>query len=41
MNAYFKTSDLSVGYNKSMRKSEINSEIEKGIILTLIGPNGS
>lgn len=41
MNAYFKTSDLSVGYNKSILISDINIEIEKGKILTLIGPNGS
>ena len=41
MNAYFKTSNLSVGYNKNILISDINIEIEKGKILTLIGPNGS
>lgn len=41
MNAYFKTSSLSVGYNKNILIKDINIEIEKGKILTLIGPNGS
>ena len=41
MNAYFKTSDLSVGYDKKILIGGIDIEIEKGKILTLIGPNGS
>lgn len=41
MDFYFKTSDLSVGYNKSILIRDINIKLEKGKILTLIGPNGS
>ena len=41
MNAYFKTRDLSVGYDKKILISGIDIGIEKGKILTLIGPNGS
>ena len=38
---YFRTKDLSVGYNGRVLIHDINVEIEKGKILTLIGPNGS
>ena len=41
MNAYFKTENLSVGYNKKVLIRDINISLEKGKILTLIGPNGS
>lgn len=41
MNTYFKTSNMSVGYNKSILIHDININIEKGKILTLIGPNGA
>lgn len=41
MDFYFKTSGLSVGYNKNILISDINITLEKGKILTLIGPNGS
>ncbi|MBR5337721.1 MAG: ABC transporter ATP-binding protein [Lachnospiraceae bacterium] len=38
---YFKTSDLSVGYNGNALINDINVELSKGQIMTLIGPNGS
>jgi len=38
---FFKTSDLSVGYDGKALIHDINIEIEKGEILTLIGPNGA
>lgn len=41
MDAYFKTADMSVGYNGNILINDINIEIEKGKILTLIGPNGA
>lgn len=41
MDAYFKTSNLSVGYNKNVLIRDINIALEKGKILTLIGPNGA
>ena len=37
---YFKTSDLSVGYNHKVLIKDINISLERGQILTLIGPNG-
>ncbi|MBQ9912534.1 MAG: ABC transporter ATP-binding protein [Firmicutes bacterium] len=41
MGYYFKTSDLSVGYDGNVLIHDINIEIEKGEILSLIGPNGA
>jgi iron complex transport system ATP-binding protein len=41
MGYYFKTGDLSVGYNGKILIHDINLELEKGKILTLIGPNGA
>ena len=38
---YFETHDLSVGYGGRPLIEKINLSIEKGRILTLIGPNGS
>ena len=38
---YFKTSDLEVGYNGNALIKNINVELTKGQIMTLIGPNGS
>ena len=38
---YFRTSDLSVGYNGKSLIHDINFEIRRGEIVTLIGPNGS
>lgn len=38
---FFKTDNLSVGYDGKVLIKNINFEIEKGKILTLIGPNGS
>lgn len=40
-NYYFKTEDLTIGYNKNILIDNINIKIEKGKILTLIGPNGA
>lgn len=41
MQYYFKTEDLSVGYQKKPLIENINITLEKGEILTLIGPNGA
>ena len=41
MSAYFSTKDLNVGYNKRILIHDINIDIERGAILTLIGPNGA
>ena len=41
MDAYFKTCNLSVGYDKNILIHDISVAVEKGKILTLIGPNGS
>ena len=38
---YFKTEDLSVGYNGRALIHDINITINRGEIVTLIGPNGS
>lgn len=38
---YFRTEDLSVGYNGKALINNINVELNRGQILTLIGPNGS
>ncbi|MBR6258961.1 MAG: ABC transporter ATP-binding protein [Oscillospiraceae bacterium] len=38
---YFRTSDLSVGYNGRVLIHDIEIRLKKGEILTLIGPNGS
>ena len=38
---YFRTSDLSVGYNGAVLIHDIEIRLKKGEILTLIGPNGS
>ena len=38
---YFRTEDLSVGYNGSALISNIDIRVRAGEILTLIGPNGS
>ena len=38
---YFRTSDLSVGYNGTALIHDIEIRLKKGEILTLIGPNGS
>ncbi len=38
---YFKTEKLSVGYNNNAIITDININIKKGEIFTLIGPNGS
>ncbi|MEG3006055.1 MAG: ABC transporter ATP-binding protein [Oscillospiraceae bacterium] len=38
---FFKTSDLTVGYDKKPLINDINISVKKGEILTLIGPNGS
>lgn len=38
---YFKTEQLSVGYNGQPLIHDINISLEKGEILTLIGPNGA
>ena len=38
---YFKTENLSVGYNGSVLIHDICLSVEQGKILTLIGPNGS
>lgn len=37
---YFKTSNLTVGYNKKPLINDINIKLKRGEILTLIGPNG-
>ena len=37
---YFKTEDLAVGYDGQVLIHDISIQIEKGTILTLIGPNG-
>lgn len=41
MDYYFKTENLSVGYNGNTLIRDINVKLEKGKILTLIGPNGA
>ena len=41
MAEYFSTGDLSVGYNGKALIHDINVDIRKGEIVTLIGPNGS
>ena len=38
---YFRTDSLSVGYNGKALIHDIDISIEKGEIVTLIGPNGS
>ena len=38
---YFRTKDLSVGYDGKTLIHDISIGIEKGEIVTLIGPNGS
>ncbi len=38
---YFKTQNLSVGHNGKVLIEDINIEVKRGEILTLIGPNGS
>ena len=38
---YFRTENLAVGYHRKALIHDINIGIEKGKILTLIGPNGS
>ena len=40
-NIFFRTSDLSVGYNGKALIHDIEISVSKGEILTLIGPNGS
>ena len=40
MEPYFKTQDMAVGYNGNILIHDINIFLEKGKILTLIGPNG-
>ena len=41
MDTYFRTEDLSVGYDGKALIRDICIEMEKGRILTLIGPNGA
>ena len=41
MKEYFKTQNLSVGYDGKALIHDINIAVEKGKILTLIGPNGA
>ena len=41
MDIYFKTDDLSVGYNGRPLIRDICLQLEKGKVLTLIGPNGA
>lgn len=41
MSDFFKTKDMSVGYNKNILIGDINITLKKGKILTLIGPNGA
>ncbi len=38
---YFKTSDLTVGYNRSPLIKDINIGVKRGEIVTMIGPNGA
>ena len=38
---YFRTTDFAVGYDGKSVVSDININIKKGEILTLVGPNGS
>ena len=38
---YFNTKDLAVGYKGKILIRDIDIQIKKGEILTLIGPNGS
>ena len=38
---YFNTRDLAVGYKGKILIRDIDIQIKKGEILTLIGPNGS
>ena len=40
METYFKTEDMAVGYDGHILIHDINIRLEKGKILTLIGPNG-
>lgn len=40
-NFYFKTSDLTVGYNKKPLIKDININVGLGEIVTMIGPNGA
>ena len=40
MEPYFKTEDLAVGYDGKALIHHINILLEKGKILTLVGPNG-
>ena len=39
--AYFTTKDLAVGYDGNILIHDIDIDIEKGKILTRIGPNGA
>ena len=41
MEYYFKTNDLAVGYDGNILIHDINVNLEKGKILTLIGPKGA
>ena len=38
---YLKTENLSVGYSGKVLIHDINLSVERGKILTLIGPNGA
>ena len=38
---YFRTSDLTVGYNKKPLIKDININVDLGEIVTMIGPNGA
>ena len=40
-NIYFRTSDLTVGYNKKPLIKDINIDVDFGEIVTMIGPNGA
>ena len=40
-NIYFRTSDLTVGYNKKPLIKDINIDVDLGEIVTMIGPNGA
>ena len=41
MSAYLQTQDLSVGYDGKALIQNVCLEVQKGKIVTLIGPNGS
>ena len=41
MESLFRTQSLAVGYNRNILLQEINIRLERGMILTLIGPNGA